>query len=375
MEHPRVIRVIPHDPRWKSLFHEEEGRLRALLGEDAVRIHHIGSTSVPGLAAKPIVDVLAEVTEIEAVDRRRSAFGDGGYRWFGEYGIPGRRFLIRGFDPDRSHHVHVFAAGHERVRDHLEFRDYLIAHPGEAAAYGRLKIDLARRHPDDIDAYTAGKAAFIRESVRRAAAWAKSREEGGMNRDVRRLEEARREDFYRVHHESNGHGWCFCVAWWVPGWEGWGERRAEENRRVREDLFARGEEDGYLLYLDGVPAGWCQAVRRDRLRKLAAQFSLAPDEDAWAIGCFLVAPPHRRRGNGRFLLSRVIEDLWKRGAGRIEAFPKRVEGAGEMDLWNGPEAMFRKAGFRIEREDDTRPVLALNRPRQEGEGEGSRTSS
>ena len=80
-----------------------------------------------------------------------------------------------------------------------------------------------------------------------------------MRKEVRRFEAALHEDFYRLHSEANEAGWCFCVAWWVQTWAGWSDRGAEQNRQLREALCDQGEYDGYLLYADGAPAGWCQA--------------------------------------------------------------------------------------------------------------------
>jgi GNAT superfamily N-acetyltransferase len=146
----------------------------------------------------------------------------------------------------------------------------------------------------------------------------------------------------------------------VPTWKGWGERTAEDNRSVRESLCEAGEYDGYLLYNDGEPVAWCQAGPRDRLKKLVSQFQLDPSPDTWAITCFLVAPGFRRRGLASYLLRHVIADLRDRGVRRVEAFPKRGETLSEGDLWNGPEAMFRRAGFGLVRDDPTRPTLALD---------------
>ena len=176
---------------------------------------------------------------------------------------------------------------------------------------------------------------------------------------VRRLEPRGRDDFFRVHCPENGADWCFCVAWWVETWDGWGERTAEANRLLREELFERGELDGYLLTDDGEPVGWCQAGLRDRLAKLAVQFELEPDPGTWAITCFLIVTPRRRSGLAGFLLRGVLEDLRARGARRVEAFPKRGAELDAMDMWNGPEAMFRSEGFEVVRDDPWRPVLAL----------------
>lgn len=177
--------------------------------------------------------------------------------------------------------------------------------------------------------------------------------------EVRRFEPARRADFDRLHCAAEGADWCQCVAWWAPTWPEFAARTAEENRREREALCARGEYDGYLLYEDGAPAGWCQAGPRDRLEKLVAQYRLTPDRAAWAITCFRIAPGRRRRGLATRLLEGVLADLPARGARRVEAFPKRGAGLDEGDLWTGPEALFLAAGFRVVGEDPRFPVLAL----------------
>jgi GNAT superfamily N-acetyltransferase len=121
-----------------------------------------------------------------------------------------------------------------------------------------------------------------------------------------------------------------------------------------------GAHDGYLLDLDAEPVGWCQAGPRDRLKKLVGQFELAPSPGTWAITCFLIAPRFRRRGLASEFLQHVIDDLRIRGVRRVEAFPKRGTSLSEGDLWNGPETMFQRAGFRIVRDDPKRPILALD---------------
>lgn len=177
---------------------------------------------------------------------------------------------------------------------------------------------------------------------------------------VRPFEESLRADFFRLHSPDNDAGWCFCVAWWVPTWEGWGDRTADENRALREALCEDGQHDGYLLYVDGEPAGWCQAGPRDRLRKLVRQLDLRPDREVWAISCFLIAPAYRRRGMAAAMLGGVLDDLRRRGIRRVEVFPKRGADLAADDLWNGPEAMFIAAGFVVVRDHPQRPVLALD---------------
>lgn len=177
---------------------------------------------------------------------------------------------------------------------------------------------------------------------------------------VHRFDASRRADFFRLHSAAHGADWCFCAAWHVPTWEGWGERTAAENRAVRESLLDRGEYDGYLLYVDDEPAGWCQVGPRDRLPKLVGQFGLTPDAEAWAITCFLIAPAQRGQGLAGQLLRAVLADLRARGVRYVEAFPKRGADLDALDLWNGPEGMFRRAGFRVVQEDPAGPVLTLD---------------
>jgi GNAT superfamily N-acetyltransferase len=191
-----------------------------------------------------------------------------------------------------------------------------------------------------------------------------------MGLEVHPFSSERRGDFYRLHSSANEAGWCFCAAWWTPTWEGWGDRSAEDNRRTREALCEAGEYDGYLLYAEDQPCGWCQVGRRDRLHKLRTQFSLEPSRETWAITCFLTAPGFRRRGLASQLLKEVLADLPARGARRVEAFPKRGAGLTSEDLWNGPEEMYLRAGFTVVRDDPLRPVLALDLARSEPQGPG-----
>ncbi len=94
-----------------------------------------------------------------------------GYRPQGEFGIPGRRFFVKGSDAQRTHHVHAFQAGDTEIERHLNLREYMIAHPEEAQVYSRLKQELALEFPEDIEGYMEGKDGFIKEVDKRAGAW------------------------------------------------------------------------------------------------------------------------------------------------------------------------------------------------------------
>ncbi len=174
---PRQVRVVPHDPAWKEAFEAEAAALRSVLGDEAVAIHHIGSTSVPNLHAKPTVDVLVEAREIGNLDDLETELDEGGYEAWGEYGIPGRRFFTRDGGPERLCNVHVFEAGSPGVERHLAFRDYLTRHPETARAYGDLKGDLAERFPADMEAYMNGKDAFVKKVEKEALSWSRQRNE------------------------------------------------------------------------------------------------------------------------------------------------------------------------------------------------------
>lgn len=166
-------------------------------------------------------------------------------------------------------------------------------------------------------------------------------------------------DFYAVHSQPNGAGWCFCAAWWLPDWNAWGERSAEQNRAVREAVAADGRSDGYILYLDGRPAGWCQAGARDAFPKLLRAYDLAPDEQAAAVSCFLIPPALRRQGLAAGLLKLVLADLRSRGFSRVQAFPHCGAELADDDVWTGPEALFTAAGFSLLKADVRRPVYQL----------------
>lgn len=166
----RQVEVVPYDQAWPRLFEAEAASLAALLGDELVSIHHIGSTSVPGLLAKPIVDILPVVRDIERIDALNDLLLAAGYVPKGENGIPGRRFFTKDVVGVRRVHVHAFAAGHPEIARHLDFVAFLRAHPADAQAYADLKRDLARRFPNDTVGYTEAKSEFIRAVDARAKA-------------------------------------------------------------------------------------------------------------------------------------------------------------------------------------------------------------
>jgi len=157
----RRIEVVEYNPSWPETFKEESYLLRETLGDIAVAVQHIGSTAVPGLAAKPIIDILIEVTDLAALDARNRDMELIGYEPKGEFGIPGRRYFQKGGD-NRTHQIHAFVAGDVNVSRHIAFRDYLRSNPGVADEYGVLKKKVAETCDNDIGKYCDGKDAFVK---------------------------------------------------------------------------------------------------------------------------------------------------------------------------------------------------------------------
>ncbi len=162
--------VTEYDPDWPARFEAEAEGLARVFGPQAIGIMHIGSTSVPGLAAKPVIDIMPVVRDITAVDSLNAAMERLGYEAMGEYGIAGRRYFRKGATA-RRYHVHVYEAGSAEALRHLAFRDFLRAHGDIARRYGALKAELAACFSGDIEAYMDGKDPFIKKTERDAIAW------------------------------------------------------------------------------------------------------------------------------------------------------------------------------------------------------------
>ena len=165
----KTVRVVPYDPAWPGLFVAERQRLDGILMQEgiALAIQHTGSTSIPGLAAKPILDILAGAPDPPTLARAIDTLQRADYIYRGEQDITGRHFFRRG-NP-RQYHVHLTLTGSEFWRDHLLFRDYLRAHSEVAAEYAALKHTLAERFPFDREAYIAGKTEFVEHVLRTAS--------------------------------------------------------------------------------------------------------------------------------------------------------------------------------------------------------------
>lgn len=174
---PQAVALLPHDPAWAGLAATYGEQFAALLGDNLVVVHHIGSTAIPGIRAKPIIDLMPVVADLAAVDRARPALEAAGHAWRGEFGLPGRRYLPKD-DPAtgrRLMHVHLYERGSDEIVRHLAFRDYMRSHPREAADYEAEKLRCMALEPDDIARYSEAKGAWIEAAERRALAWWRGR--------------------------------------------------------------------------------------------------------------------------------------------------------------------------------------------------------
>jgi GrpB-like predicted nucleotidyltransferase (UPF0157 family) len=180
----RRIYLVPHDPAWAGSASAHMAPVAEILGPRLVEWHHIGSTSIPGIHAKPIIDLLPLVTSVAEVDPLQGEFEAAGYNWYGEYGLPGRRYVNRD-DPetgDRVTNVHIYAVDDPDVARHLAFRDYLRAHPDEAAEYSRVKVACAAEHSTDINGYMDCKDATCKRIEAAALVWKRVKGEQARSR-------------------------------------------------------------------------------------------------------------------------------------------------------------------------------------------------
>lgn len=171
-----TVIISDYDPAWPELFARERPVLETALGNCVEMIEHVGSTAVPGLAAKPVIDVLVGVGDISSVDQCADAMRAAGYEALGENGLPGRRyFRKRNAAGERQFHVHAYACDSDAFHRHLVFRDYLRAHPERATEYGAFKRRLAGQNLPDRASYVSGKADLVAQIEDEALAWSRGR--------------------------------------------------------------------------------------------------------------------------------------------------------------------------------------------------------
>ncbi|MGF7036434.1 GrpB-like predicted nucleotidyltransferase (UPF0157 family) [Paenibacillus mucilaginosus] len=163
------VRLSEYCEDWTRLFQEEADFLMTIFRDEILQIEHFGSTSVPGLKAKPVIDMICIVKNISNVDLFNDKMHTLGYDVAGDWGIPGRRLFRKGGE-NRTHHIHFYQADNPQIERHLIFRDYLRSHPEEVARYSRFKEELAQ-HFENTSEYSPAKKAFVTRMEQLALAW------------------------------------------------------------------------------------------------------------------------------------------------------------------------------------------------------------
>ncbi|HSL23884.1 MAG TPA: GrpB family protein [Vicinamibacterales bacterium] len=164
---PGIVRVVEYDARWPGLFTAEQQRIREACGALAVQLEHVGGTSIPGMCAKPVLDIAAGRPAGTSALDYVAPLARAGYEHRGERGVPGREFFRRG--TPRAYHVHLVVEGGPLWRDYLAFRDYLRSHPGAAQQFADRKRALAARFGQDREAYIEAKSPYVLEILHLAS--------------------------------------------------------------------------------------------------------------------------------------------------------------------------------------------------------------
>lgn len=169
MDKPPVI-IVPYDTQWPGLYETERGRILERVEPHLETIEHIGSTAVPGLAAKPIIDIMPGLRRLSDARLCIEPLASIGYEYVPEYeeDLPERRYFRKGPPEGRTHHLHMVKEGSDSWERYLLFRNYLRTHDTAAQEYAALKRRLAREHGTDREAFTDGKSAFVRAVIERA---------------------------------------------------------------------------------------------------------------------------------------------------------------------------------------------------------------
>ena len=167
------LELREHDPRWAACFDEVKSSLSPALGLYAVDIQHVGSTSIAGIVAKPVIDVAVAIEGYPLPGEVLAAVEALGYTYWGEYGIPRRHLFFQRGGPV-GYNIHINDLVNDQFQRHVLFRDYLRAHPDAAREYERLKLELAAQS-DDVNAYADSKSEFVQGILRKAHLWREGR--------------------------------------------------------------------------------------------------------------------------------------------------------------------------------------------------------
>lgn len=165
------VRLSDYTENWKVMFEEEIKILKTIFGDEIISFEHFGSTSIPGMKAKPVIDMMCIVNDIKKIDTYNEQMNSMRYDVVGEWGIEGRRLFRKGGD-NRTHHIHFYQFDNPQIERHLIFRDYLLANPKEANKYSQFKEELANKYDSTRD-YSPAKKVFVSAMEEEALAWYK----------------------------------------------------------------------------------------------------------------------------------------------------------------------------------------------------------
>ncbi len=163
-----TVRVIKYNSKWKSIFDKEKKLLLKSFPKNIIDVSHGGSTAIPGLFAKPIIDMFATIHFLSDVEKLKLDLGKMGYEYKGEQGVPGRILYVKGSTECRTHHLQFVLPTSDQWKNHILLKKYYIRHPKIAEEYSKLKIYLAKKFPKDRKSYTNSKDSFIKSIIDKA---------------------------------------------------------------------------------------------------------------------------------------------------------------------------------------------------------------
>lgn len=223
--------------KWKLLYDEEKSLLKQIFDEELLNIHHIGSTAIPGMLAKPVIDILIEVQDINHVTQYQKQMEDNGYIFRGDNGIKGRRYFVKNNNHLRTHHIHIYQVNSFEAVKHLSFRDYLIEHADEAERYKCFKEKFRKENPGDIKFYQESKSFLVEELVKSAYQWADKDRKISVTGYILRNEKSCTEEILTV---------SFKHLLRIPG------GGLEKHESLKEALYREIKEETGLTNLDVV---------------------------------------------------------------------------------------------------------------------------
>jgi GrpB-like predicted nucleotidyltransferase (UPF0157 family) len=163
----KKVRLSSYNSEWKKIYKKEKELLLSVLGDQVLDIQHIGSTSVPGVKAKPIIDIVIAVKKIKDVEKLIESVEKLGYEYKHEAGVSGRRFFVKGSEKNRTHYIHMVKLSGKQWKNLTNFREYLLEDKKNIKKYNELKESLSREHKDDRDIYTKKKSFFIGKAIKK----------------------------------------------------------------------------------------------------------------------------------------------------------------------------------------------------------------